>query len=375
MKRLLLTLLPILGIIYTQTAEISNVQVAQRTDGSKIVDITYDLSPDALFTDYTITVEISFNGGDTWNQTNYVQGDVGVVEAGTEKAIEWYMGNQYSNTFNDNVQVRVLAESTIYWESQMDFEMVSVPAGDYTYGSNDELLTIDYDFEMSKYPITNAQYTEFLIEAYQTGEVWISGGDVVGFYAGDEHYSGGDYDLYNLGTPSESYNYGQISWNNTTFIVTEGFGNHPVVKVTWFGAYKFAEHYGMRLPNEHEWEKTARAETGSDYPWGDNIDGSNANYSGSGDPWDNGTTPVGFYNGQAYEGFQTTDSSSPYGAYDMAGNVWEWTQSWYSETSSGRVVRGGSWDGDTVNCQSWYRSYGIPTGNNIDIGFRVARTQ
>jgi len=366
MKRILLLGILLLQLIFTQQAEITNVQVAQRTDGSKLVDITYDLSPDALFTDFNISVEISLDGGSTWNQSFYVQGDVFAGQTADEgKAIVWNMGQEYANTFNENVQVRVIAEGSI--TGPPPFEMVSVPTGDYTYGSDDQTLNIDYDFEMSKYEITNAQYVAYLIEALEDGSIYITGSSVKGFYTGDEHYNPGDQTLYNLGNNTSSYNYGRINWNGTTFTVTDGYGDHPVVYVTWFGAQAFAQHYGMRLPNEHEWEKTARGNTGYNYPWGNNIDYSNANYNHS----QNGTTPVGYYNG---ENANTVDSPSQYGAYDMAGNVFEWTNDWYNEGSSTRVWRGGSWNDYYGNCQSWSRNYSYPTSTDRHLGFRVART-
>ena len=150
-----------------------------------------------------------------------------------------------------------------------------------------------------------------------------------------------------------------------------------MTNVSWFGANAFANYYDWHLPDDYEWEKAARGNTGYEYPFGNSIDNSQANYWESGDPWDNGTTPVGFYNGQYYEGFQTTDSPSPYGAYDMAGNVHEWIYSWYSESLPYRNRRGGLWSymgGSPSGCRAWIRDGTNPTGTSISLGFRVART-
>jgi formylglycine-generating enzyme required for sulfatase activity len=158
---------------------------------------------------------------------------------------------------------------------------------------------------------------------------------------------------------------------------------HPVVYVTWYDAKAFCEWVGGRLPTEAEWEKAAswndETKTKSVYPWGDIIDCSFANYRGK----DNGTadcvgdtTPVGRYE----------SGKSPYGVYDMAGNVWEWVSSLYfpypydakdgrEEMRSGvQVLRGGSWYGDVYIVRSANRDAVIPSFTPYYvIGFRCAR--
>ena len=267
------------------------------------------------------------------------------------------------------------------------FAMLSVPAGDYTYGSNDDIQNIDYDYEIMKYEVTNSEYLTYLESALSDGSIWLGEcldyweGDecINGNYAGDNQYPEGEYTFYSLDDPwgnADVYNYSFISWEGSQFILNNStFMEHPVVWVSWFGAHAFAQHYGLRLPDEYEWEKAARGMTGADYPWGEEYGddiSDNANYYISGDPWDNGTTPVGYYNGEN----STTDSPSPYGAYDMAGNVWNWTHSWWSESSSYRVIRGGSWCNDADLLRSWARGYYFYPGYGIIIvGFRCVRTQ
>jgi len=185
-----------------------------------------------------------------------------------------------------------------------------------------------------------------------------------------------DYIFYDLGTPS-SYNYGQIYFDGSSFNInvssgynTGDFDDHPV-SCSWFRANAYAEYYGWKLPSEQEWEKAARGMTGYEYPWSDDISGDRVNYRDSGDPWDNGTTPVGYYNDEN----GTTDSPSPYGCYDMCGNVYDWTDSWYSLYAS-RVLRGGSWSSysSDVYLRSWFRYVYFPAGTSSNIGFRCART-
>lgn len=251
------------------------------------------------------------------------------------------------------------------WQFETGFEWCEVPAGEYSYGNPAQTRNIYYDYEIMKYEVTNQQYLDFLVSELIIDSITVTNHTVEGYYKGDEFYPSGTYEFLDLDDPDC-----KIDWNGTSFNIITGFENHPVIEVTWFGSWAFCNNYGFRLPTEYEWEKAARGNTESDYSWGSSINSSRANYWDSGDPWDNGTTPVGIYNGQTIQGFSTFNTPSPYGVYDMVGNVWEWTNSWL--TDAVRQDRGGSWSNhkNTDFLKVWSRNGSTPQFSDSRNGFR-----
>ena len=153
----------------------------------------------------------------------------------------------------------------------------------------------------------------------------------------------------------------------------------PVTYVSWADAQAFCAWAGVRLPSEAEWEKAARADDGRWWPWGNALpDGTRCHFNGQAQgvaPASQSVLPVG----------QFPLGTSPYGLLDMAGNVWEWTQSLYRSypyaaddgrealaAPGERVVRGGSYNHDLRQIRCAART-GMATGvRDVYIGFRVA---
>jgi formylglycine-generating enzyme required for sulfatase activity len=161
-------------------------------------------------------------------------------------------------------------------------------------------------------------------------------------------------------------------------------GKRPVINVSWWEAVDYCEWLAKetgkpyRLPSEAEWEYACRAETTTRYAWGDRITPENANYTES---KLGKTTEVGAYPANAW------------GLYDMHGNVWEsvedvrqesyqgaptdgsaWAEGKGKDSSSDRVIRGGSWGSIPRYLRSASRDGGDPEVLNYNQGFRVART-
>jgi iron(II)-dependent oxidoreductase len=215
-------------------------------------------------------------------------------------------------------------------------EMAKVPKGSFLYGEDKKARTIDQDYLIDIFPVTNEQYRHFLEKGgYQKKELWLEEG----------------WKWKEQERVSQPLFWEDEKWNKP---------DHPVVGVSWFEAEAYAKWAGKRLPSEEEWEKAARGTEGREYPWGDEFDKEKCNSEASG--FSRTTSVTKYVNGL-----------SPYGCYDMAGNVWEWTESWYNQDQDTKVIRGGSWSLVSRNLRAAYRNGYWPTVRANGIGFRCAQ--
>jgi len=267
----------------------------------------------------------------------------------------------YACTHKDNLEVEVysIKDTTIH-----EIEFVFIHKGKFTTGFKNEIKNIPYDYWIMKYEVTNLQYFDFIKKGLQEGLLQLKDDTIVTTYKGDPLRQYGIYTAKILDD--------RIYLKDGLLVLDSVYANHPVTEITWFGATAFCNFHGLQLPDKFEWEKAARGMTGWNYPWGDSLESNRANYHNSGDPFDNRTTPIGFYNGQNYNGYQTKDSPSPYGCYDMAGNAWEYTNSTIFPNAPFPEGGGGSYLYHTgAMCQSWYFSkFGYPKPVRIDRPFK-----
>lgn len=238
--------------------------------------------------------------------------------------------------------------------------MVRIPAGSFLMGTDSKIAdaashpehkVIVKSYLIDKYLVTNAQYARFIAA---TGH-----------------------------RPPSSWKNGKID---------QGALLYPVTLVNWYDAEAYAKWTGKRLPSEAEWEKAARGTDGRRWPWGSEMDPKRLNT---------------YYNvGSASNVTTYANGASPYGVFDMAGNVDEWTSDDFlpykgtdaaSDVFQGKVarvlseedqamkisdmvrvnrhykvLRGGSWKGDPFSTATYHRDYSWPNFASDFYGFRCA---
>lgn len=348
---------------------VTNVVIAQRA-GTKLVDITYDVSDDDG-DPVTISVAISTNGGLAYDlpATSFSGPGYGVgIAPGTNLSIVWDAGADWDAQYTTNLRAEVTADDT---PTNFPGEMSMIPAGSFEMGQpiyGPRTITVS-TFLMERYEVTEQLWQEVHTWATNNG-----------------------YDLTATGLPTNAPMtnvswYAALKWCNARS-EKEGFTPVYYTDTAQTAAYRTGatnlqnanvkwSANGYRLPTDAEWEKAARGHTlvSADYPWGAGINGTRANYLGSGDAYEPGRTPVGYYPAYGYS------------MRDMAGNAKEWCWDLYmgAPPSHGsvdprgpdgggpRLARSGSWSQGAPTLRCAYRDSEPPGMRTDYLGLRCVR--
>ena len=339
-----------------------NISVAQRTDGSNLVDIYYDLF-DANYDLCDITFKLSSNNGAYYsiipNPAN-LSGDFGDdLPCGTGKHIVWDAGAE-SYGLDGSYLYRVYADDGS--SPPLPENFILVEGGTFNNGTSDVTIS---SFYIDKYELTQAAF-----QAVMGYNPSVFGGnpdhpvECVSWFNAIEYCNRrsmqeGLNPCYSYGTYGTDPNAWPSGWNTSS-------GNHINVSCNWTAN-------GYRLPTEMEWMFAAR---GGNHSQGYTYSGSNT------------VGDVAWYDDNS--GFTThtvgTKAANELGIYDMSGNVWEWVGDIYGSYPSGaqtdphgatsgsyRVSRGGSCVNYAPNCTVSIRDYYSATDTDSDIGFRCIR--
>ncbi len=359
---------------FTQNNEpvIDTVFVQQR-EGTFLVDIYYNVTDrdgDTLI----VYVQVSNDSGKTFNVPAMTfTGDYGSnITSGTDKHIIWNAGEDYPEQYGENFRVRLTASDLQLGQA------VLIPPATFSMGDSSGLSDQQprHDvylngYGISHYEVTNAEYKIFC--------------DMTGHPYPPEGGSS---------LPPQGY--------------FTDYPYYPVVGISWYDAVKYCNWLsqqkgysvcydttdwsydpsknGYHLPTEAQWEHAARGTLEKKkYPWGDEDPGTRCNYQSY-----QGILVNEMANFSSGRGPLAVGKFNPngFGLYDMAGNILEWCNDWYSKDYYGqspsenpygpvtgfeKVIRGGAWNRSETYLQCAFRDKETPNTKLFDIGFRIAR--
>jgi formylglycine-generating enzyme required for sulfatase activity len=346
------------------------------------------------------------------------------VVGGLEEATTYYFRLKVGDEAGNWSPASNEAYATTSGPGPAGLTFVRVPAGTFMMGDShnylcedDHEVTLTHDFWISQHEVTNQEYVEALQWAYDNGYVTATTTSV------RDNLDGSTEELLDLDdveceiqfdSQTEMFYLRESPSSHAQEAYPDGYDPavHPVKEVTWYGAAAYCDWLSMqeglpraydhsdwscgpdpdtydpyaaegyRLPTEAEWEYAAQFDDERLYPWGDDDpDCTRANfydYYRSGEFCVGWTSPVGSYPA-GYSGL---------GLWDMAGNVWDWCNDWWTcslgtlpatdpvgpTSGSYRVVRGGGWGYYWYGLRCAERHYGRPWVSGYGVGFRVART-
>lgn len=233
--------------------------------------------------------------------------------------------------------------------------MIVVPAGSFPMGVPDG----DRDGGRDEYPRHEVFVDTFAIDKFE-----VTNSRYLAFVRSTGHR-----------VPQNPKNPARNLWDGDS--ISDSLVDRPVINVDWYDAAAYCKWAGKRLPTEAEWEKAAKGTSDRRFPWG-NVEptAKHLNYN---QRWIGEKTlmPVGSYEA----------GKSPFGVYDMAGNVWEWVNDWYDaqyyekspqknpqgpEAGVKKVIRGAGWQNETPTIRIFTRVESDPTVRNESTGFRCA---
>ncbi len=383
MRKIIFILALLTGIALSAEAPVvSNTTASQRDDGSRKMDIYYNLY-DADGDEMTIVMNVSDDNGATWNLScNLVTGDIGPgIYSGNGKHIVWDVLAEHPNMSGDDFRFKITADDG---QTPVPDGFVYVPAGSFEMGRTGvatPIHTVNLDaFYIGTFELTIAEYLLFMNEVSM---------DISGAYNGNQCVTqiNGDSGIYRI---NGEYVFQGGSYNTSP--------NCPMIYVSWFGAVEYCNWLsqidgytpcytisgatvtcnwsadGYRLPTEAEWEYSARGATNTpDYT-----------YAGSNDCDD-----VAWYssNSSGHAHPVGEKQANGIGTYDQSGNVLEWCWDWSTsfdnltepdnphgpDTGTRREIRGGYFSFSSFYCQIAFRAGTTPASSGNSTGFRIVR--